>query len=85
MGIAGHGRLAPLVALLLEAMKDLQGVLAPTIPKLEDKVFVGVQNAVPAPFIGALRKGRAAEIPKHGRFPNPQLLRNGLPSPALMT
>jgi hypothetical protein len=37
LGIEGRGRIAPLVALLLEAMKDLQGVMAPTIPELEDK------------------------------------------------
>src|SRR5215510_3701639 len=33
LGIAGHSRIAPLVALLLEAMKDLEGVMAPTIPE----------------------------------------------------
>ena len=44
---------------------------------------MGIQDAVPAPFIGALREGRAPEIPKHGTFPNPQLLRIGLPGPAL--
>src|SRR5262249_19382541 len=64
LGIAGHGRIAPRVALLLEAMKDLQGVMAPTIPELEDKVFVGIQDTVPAPFIGALRKGGAPQIAK---------------------
>ena len=83
LGIAGYGGIAPPVALLLEAMKDLQGVMATTVPELEDKVFVGVQNAVPAPFIGALRKGGTPQIAKDRTLGNVQLVRNGLPGPAL--
>ena len=85
LGIARHGGIAAPVALLLEETKHLSGVMTPLVPVLEQEVFVGVQDAVPAPFIGPLRKGRAPEIPKHGRFPNPQLLRNSLPGPALTT
>jgi hypothetical protein len=83
LGIAGHGRIAPLVALLLEAMKDVQGVMAPPIPELEDQVFVGVQNTVPAPFIGALRTGGAPQGAKDRARGQVQLVRNGLPRPAL--
>ena len=83
LGLAGHGRIAPLVALLLEAMKDLQGVMTSTIPELEDTVFVGVQNAVPAPFIGAFREGGAPQIAKDRTRGQVQLVRNGLPRPAL--
>jgi hypothetical protein len=64
-------------------MKDLQGVMASTIPELEDQVFVRVQNAVPAPFIGALRKGGAPQIAKNRTRGQVQLVRNGLPRPAL--
>jgi hypothetical protein len=64
-------------------MQHLPGVMTALVPVLEQEVFVGGQDAVPTPFVGPLRKGRAPEIPKHGRFPNPQLLRNGLPGPAL--
>ena len=83
LGIARHGGIAAPVALLLEAPKHLPGVMTALVPVLEEEVFIGIQDAVPALFIGPLRKGRAAEIPKHGRFPNPQLPRNGLPGPAL--
>ena len=85
LGIAGYSGIAALVALLLEAMKELQGVMAPLVPVLEDGDFVGVQDTVPPTFIGPLRKGGAAEIPKHGTLANPQLLRNSLPGPALTT
>jgi hypothetical protein len=66
-------------------MKHLPGVMTALVPVLEEEVFVGIQQAMPTPFVGPLRKGRAPEIPKHGRFPNPQLLRNSLPGPALPT
>jgi hypothetical protein len=54
-------------------------------PVVEAEVFRGIQEAVPAPFSGPLRQGRAPERAKHGRFPNPQLPRHGLPGPALPT
>jgi hypothetical protein len=66
-------------------MKHLQGGMATLVPVLKQAVFVGVEDAVPAPFIGALRKGGAAEIPKPGALAKPPLLRNGLPGPALAT
>jgi hypothetical protein len=69
----------------LEETKHLPGVMTALVPVLEQEVFIGVQDAVPTPFGGPLRKGRAAEIPKHGGFPNPELLRNRLPGPALPT
>jgi hypothetical protein len=83
LGIACHGGIAAPVALPLEEMKHLAGVMTALVPVLEQEVFVGGQDAVPTPFVGPLRTGRAAEIPKHGRFPHPQLPRNGLPGPAL--
>jgi hypothetical protein len=83
LGIARHGGIAPPVALPLEETKHLPGVMTALVPGLEEEGFIGIQHAVPAPFIGPLRKGRAPERPKYGRFPNPQLLRNGLPGPAL--
>ena len=67
----------------MEATKHLPGVMTALVPMLEEEVFLGIQHAVPAPFRGPLRKGRAPEIPKHGTFPNPQLLCNSLPGPAL--
>src|SRR5262249_46884464 len=70
LGIAGHGGIAASVALLLEAMKHLPGVMTALVAVLEQEVFVGVQDAVPAPFIGALRTGGAAEIPQYRRLTN---------------
>jgi hypothetical protein len=83
LGIARHGGIAASVALLLETLKHLAGVMTALVPVLEEEGFIGIQEAVPALFRGPLRKGRAPEIPKHGRFPHPQLLRNSLPGPAL--
>jgi len=83
LGIAHHGGIAPPVALPLKETQYLPGIMPALVPVLEEEIFVGVQHAVPTPFIGPLCKGWAPEIPKHGRFPNPQLLRHGLPGPAL--
>jgi hypothetical protein len=82
---ARPGGIAAPVALRLEALPDLPGVRPALVPGLEEESLLGVQEARPAPFLGALRTGRAAEIPQHGRFPHPPLLRPGLPSPALTT
>jgi len=83
LGVAGHCGIAPPVALLLEEVKNLQGVMAAPVPMPQEEVFVGVKDARPASFVGALRKGRAPEIATHGRLGDPQLLRNGLACPAL--
>jgi hypothetical protein len=83
LGLACPSGLAAPVALLLEEMKHLPGVMTALVPVLEQEVFIGGQDAVPTPFVGPLRTGRAPEIPTHGRFPHPQLLRNRLPGPAL--
>src|SRR5262249_667380 len=60
LGIARHGGIAAPVALLLEETKHLPGVMIALVPVLEQEVLVGVQDAVPTPFVVPLRKGRAA-------------------------
>ena len=40
---------------------------------------------MPTTLIGPLRKGGAPEVPKHGTLANPELPRNGVPSPPLTT
>lgn len=71
LGVAGHRGIAPPVALLLEEVQDLQGVMAAPVPMPQEEVFVGVEDAMPASFVGALRKGWAPEIAKHGRLGAP--------------
>lgn len=62
--------LAPPVALLLQDVQHLQGVMAAPVPGLQHGIFVGVEDAVPAPFVGALRTGGAPEIAQHGPLGN---------------
>jgi hypothetical protein len=64
-------------------MQDLQGVMPSTMPELEDTVFGGVQTAVRAPFIGALRPGGAPQRAKNRTRGQGPLVRKGLPRPAL--
>lgn len=84
--IAGHRGIAPPVALLLEDVKQLQGIVAAPVPVLQHGVFIRVQDAVPVTFVGgALRKRGGPEIAKYGTLGNLELPRNGLTRPALAT
>src|SRR5262245_54654836 len=54
------------IPLPLDGPKQLEGITAATVPVVQQRVFIRVEDAVSAPFVGALCKGRAPEIPQHG-------------------
>ena len=62
LGIARHGGIAPPVALPLEETKHLPGVMTALVPGLEEEGFIGIQHAVPAPFIGPTARNLRSHI-----------------------